>query len=87
MQLWPAADGLQTREERAKLKADRFYKVVLHTKDYFASSDRKCFYPWVDVGIPYFKFPRRHCSRRFSASPRRLRSKCRIPMNIIIFHY
>lgn len=71
MQLWPEVpnDGVQTREERARLKADRLYKVTFHTKDYFASSDRKCFYPWVEVGIAYFKSSGWRCSHRLSKSP------------------
>ncbi|KZP31732.1 transthyretin [Athelia psychrophila] len=25
------------------------YKVIFKTKDYFAKTDRKCFYPWVEI--------------------------------------
>jgi len=31
-----------------ELKAG-IYKVVFKTKDYYAKTDRKCFYPWVEI--------------------------------------
>ena len=51
MQLWPAATESKTKEELAKLKAGTLYKVFFKTKDYFESTGRKCFYPWVEVCI------------------------------------
>ena len=32
-----------------ELQKGAFYKVIFKTKDYFAKTDRKCFYPWVEV--------------------------------------
>jgi 5-hydroxyisourate hydrolase len=32
-------------------KANTLYKVVFKTEDYFKKQGRKCFYPWVEVGI------------------------------------
>jgi len=32
-----------------ELKAGGLYKVVFKTKDYYAKTDRKCFYPWVEI--------------------------------------
>ena len=46
-QLWPDGDN---KFERAQLTAGKMYKVVFQTQEYFAKTDRKCFYPWVDVG-------------------------------------
>lgn len=34
-----------------ELKKGGTYKVIFKTKDYFAKTDRKCFYPWVEVCI------------------------------------
>lgn len=52
MQLWPKATEGKTKEELAKpLKAGTLYKVFFKTKEYFESTGRKCFYPWVEVGI------------------------------------
>ena len=51
MQLWPKDTESKTKEELAKLKAGTLYKVFFKTKDYFESTGRKCFYPWVEVCI------------------------------------
>ena len=51
MQLWPKDTESKTKEELAKLKAGTLYKVFIKTKDYFESTGRKCFYPWVEVCI------------------------------------
>jgi len=32
-----------------ELTAGGLYKVIFKTKDYFAKTDRKCFYPWVEI--------------------------------------
>ncbi|EPT01600.1 hypothetical protein FOMPIDRAFT_1029819 [Fomitopsis schrenkii] len=50
MQLWPKATEGKTKEELAKpLKAGTLYKVFFKTKEYFESTGRKCFYPWVEI--------------------------------------
>ncbi|KAL1951138.1 hypothetical protein VTO73DRAFT_287 [Trametes versicolor] len=49
MQLYPEAAPGQKREDLIKLQAGQFYKVVFKTKDYFESTGRKCFYPWVEI--------------------------------------
>ncbi|EKM61397.1 uncharacterized protein PHACADRAFT_135007 [Phanerochaete carnosa HHB-10118-sp] len=49
MQLWPEGENEQVRQERAKLKPGKLYKVIFQTKPYFENSGRKCFYPWVDI--------------------------------------
>ncbi|CDO73070.1 hypothetical protein BN946_scf185007.g124 [Trametes cinnabarina] len=49
MQLYPEAAPGQKREDLIKLQAGRLYKVVFKTKDYFESTSRKCFYPWVEI--------------------------------------
>lgn len=49
MQLWPKATAEHNAEQRAKLKAGALYKVVFKTKEYFESTGRKCFYPWVEI--------------------------------------
>ena len=48
-QLWPKATAEKTAEERAKLKAGTFYKVVFKTRDYFKKTERTCFYPWAEA--------------------------------------
>ena len=49
MQLYPEAGPGQKREDLIKLQAGKLYKVIFKTKDYFESTGRKCFYPWVEV--------------------------------------
>jgi len=49
MQLWPLPTPMESKEERARLYAGKLYKVIFHTKDYFESTGRKCFYPWVEI--------------------------------------
>ncbi|KAI0652421.1 transthyretin [Trametes meyenii] len=49
MQLYPEAGPGQKREDLIKLQAGRLYKVVFKTKDYFESTGRKVFYPWVEI--------------------------------------
>ncbi|OCH96437.1 transthyretin [Obba rivulosa] len=48
MQLYPEAAPGQSKED-FKLKAGTLYKVIFKTKDYFEGTDRKCFYPWVEI--------------------------------------
>ena len=43
--LTPASKSV---EDLATLNAG-LYKIIFQTKDYFRKSDRKCFYPWVEV--------------------------------------
>ena len=54
MQLYPEAGPGQKREDLIKLQAGKLYKVVFKTRDYFESTGRKCFYPWVEV--PMLRF-------------------------------
>ncbi|KAI0828942.1 transthyretin, partial [Trametes gibbosa] len=49
MQLYPEATPGQKREDLIKLQAGGIYKVMFKTKDYFESTGRKCFYPWVEI--------------------------------------
>lgn len=49
MDLWPKKKSEEAMVEGAKLKAGKLYKVVFKTKEYFESTGRKCFYPWVEV--------------------------------------
>jgi len=49
MQLWSKSTEGQSKEELPKLKAGAMYKVFFKTKDYFESTGRKCFYPWVEI--------------------------------------
>ncbi|KAH8099329.1 transthyretin [Cristinia sonorae] len=49
MQLWPSSTPMEPKEERAKLRAGQLYKVTFNTKEYFESTGRKCFYPWVEI--------------------------------------
>ena len=43
--LLPARDSPDAKE----LKSGGLYKVTFKTKEYFEKTDRKCFYPWVEV--------------------------------------
>jgi len=43
--LLPPRNSLNAKE----LTVGGLYKVVFQTKDYFAKTDRKCFYPWVEI--------------------------------------
>lgn len=35
--------------DNTELVHGKTYKMVFKTKDYFVSSERKCFYPWVEI--------------------------------------
>jgi len=35
--------------DATELQAGGLYKVIFKTKDYYAKTDRKCFYPWVEI--------------------------------------
>jgi len=43
--LLPPRDSPDAKE----LRAGGLYKVTFKTKDYFAKTNRKCFYPWVEI--------------------------------------
>lgn len=45
--LLPSRDSIDAK----KLRAGGLYKVTFKTKDYFSKTNRKCFYPWVEVRI------------------------------------
>ncbi|KZT08542.1 transthyretin [Laetiporus sulphureus 93-53] len=49
MDLCPKTKSEEATVEGAKLKAGKLYKVVFKTKEYFESTGRKCFYPWVEI--------------------------------------
>ncbi len=49
MQLYPEAGPGQKAEDLIILQAGKLYKVVFKTREYFESTGRKCFYPWVEV--------------------------------------
>ncbi|KAI0049250.1 Hydroxyisourate hydrolase, partial [Auriscalpium vulgare] len=46
---WNGVSEAPASETPAKLRAGGLYKIVFRTKDYFESSERKSFYPWVEV--------------------------------------
>ncbi|KAJ7293745.1 hypothetical protein C8J57DRAFT_1041546 [Mycena rebaudengoi] len=48
LDLLPARDSTEAKELDAVLTPGT-YKIVFKTKEYFAQSDRKCFYPWVEI--------------------------------------
>jgi 5-hydroxyisourate hydrolase len=37
--------------DAVELKAGGIYKVTFKTKEYYAKTDRKCFYPWVEISF------------------------------------
>ncbi|KAG9222503.1 hypothetical protein PTI98_000960 [Pleurotus ostreatus] len=39
------------QDEPFKLVEGRTYKVVFKTKEYFDRTNRKCFYPWVEISF------------------------------------
>lgn len=41
--------GSADATEKSTLKEGAMYKIVFKTKEYFASTDRKSFYPWVEI--------------------------------------
>jgi len=43
--LLPPRDSPDAKE----LRAGGLYKVTFKTRDYFAKTNRKCFYPWVEI--------------------------------------
>ncbi|KII93164.1 hypothetical protein PLICRDRAFT_672582 [Plicaturopsis crispa FD-325 SS-3] len=53
LNLLPAPGSAESKEHETALKAGGMYKIVFKTKDYFESTDRKTFYPWVEVRITF----------------------------------
>ncbi|KAI0094314.1 hypothetical protein BDY19DRAFT_901530 [Irpex rosettiformis] len=49
MQLWPEAAEDAVKIESAKLVAGRQYKMIFWVKEYFQETERKCFYPVVEI--------------------------------------
>lgn len=63
------------QDEPFKLVEGRTYKVVFKTKEYFERTNRKCFYPWVEVRSMLFPIlhPTNLAMTR-SPSPSRIRT-------------
>ncbi len=49
MQLWPDAAEDAVKIESSKLVAGRQYKMIFWVKEYFQRTERKSFYPVVEV--------------------------------------
>ena len=49
MQLWPEVAGDVEKIEKSRLLAGSQYKMVFWVKEYFQQTERKCFYPVVEV--------------------------------------
>lgn len=49
LDLLPPAGSELAQKENTELIAGQIYKVVFKTKEYFDRSNRKSFYPWVEV--------------------------------------
>lgn len=49
LDLLPPAGSELAQKENTELIAGQTYKVVFKTKEYFDRSNRKSFYPWVEV--------------------------------------
>ncbi|KAK7064088.1 5-hydroxyisourate hydrolase [Favolaschia claudopus] len=48
LNLLPARDSTEAKELDAVL-APGIYKIVFRIKEYFEKTNRKCFYPWVEI--------------------------------------
>jgi 5-hydroxyisourate hydrolase len=49
LDLLPHPDSAEAEEKQTKLTPGGLYKIVFKTKDYFEGTERKCFYPWVEI--------------------------------------
>ena len=49
LDLLPPAGSELAQKEKTELIAGQTYKVVFKTKEYFDRTNRKSFYPWVEV--------------------------------------
>jgi 5-hydroxyisourate hydrolase len=89
MQLWPEGENEQTRQEKAKLKHGKLYKVIFQTKPYFEDSGRKCFYPWVDVSLAECMGAMRHTNlaAQITFEPPRPNEHYHIPLLLSPYSY
>lgn len=49
MDLLPPAGSELALKEKTALKEGQTYKVIFQTKEYFDRTERRSFYPWVEV--------------------------------------
>jgi len=49
LDLLPSAGSELAQKEHTELKAGQMYKIVFKTKEYFESTNRLSFYPWVEI--------------------------------------
>jgi len=49
LDLLPPAGSELAQKEKTELVAGQTYKVVFKTKEFFDRTNRKSFYPWVEV--------------------------------------
>ncbi|RDB28420.1 5-hydroxyisourate hydrolase [Hypsizygus marmoreus] len=49
LDLLPPAGSGEERTEKTALVAGQIYKIVFKTKEYFESTNRTSFYPWVEI--------------------------------------
>ncbi|KAF9459822.1 hypothetical protein BDZ94DRAFT_1291439 [Collybia nuda] len=49
LDLLPPAGSDEARKEHTDLISGKTYKIVFKTKEYFESTGRKSFYPWVEI--------------------------------------
>ncbi|KAF4623064.1 hypothetical protein D9613_002232 [Agrocybe pediades] len=51
LDLLPPAGSELAKKEKTDLVAGQTYKVVFKTKEYFEKTNRKSFYPWVEISF------------------------------------
>lgn len=65
LDLLPSWGSEEATKNKSDLAAGQIYKIVFKTKEYFEHTNRKSFYPWVEVG-PNAAFTRlRKATQRF----------------------
>jgi 5-hydroxyisourate hydrolase len=53
LDLLPPVGSDEAKKERTDLVQGKTYKIVFKTKEYFESTGRISFYPWVEVSQPH----------------------------------
>ncbi|KAF8665437.1 hypothetical protein AX16_000456 [Volvariella volvacea WC 439] len=51
LDLLPPRGSEEARREKTDLVAGKTYKIIFRTKEYFESTGRNSFYPWVEISF------------------------------------
>ena len=84
LDLLPSQGSEEATGKKSNPVAGQIYKIIFKTREYFEHTNRKSFYPWVEVSTTFFTVSK---SYSFSGSLYRSPSSLKTRKIIIISHY